>query len=111
MSNDEFPIVEEFDDMQGYVWENISGSRITDFADWHFQMDAILQFHNFELKYNEIISLTDNHSLIDNQKLTVTRDLKGAKEIRRIYYTKVATYYLGITAVFLFPIILVWISI
>ncbi len=71
---------------------------------------VIVELQQFEEKYNEIISLSDNHSRIDYQKLVIDRKLVGHEEIRRSYFSKVVFNYLAIVTAFMLPILLIFIS-
>ncbi len=71
---------------------------------------VIVELQQFEEKYNEIISLSDNHSRIDYQKLVIDRKLVGHEEIRISYFSKVVFNYLAIVTAFMLPILLIFIS-
>lgn len=64
----------------------------------------ISELHSLEKKYNEILSLTDNHSFKDHQKVVIDRKLKEYEIYKKSYYGKVIIKYSLIIMVFILPI-------
>jgi len=75
------------------------------------QQHLIDEFYKCEKKYNEIISLTDNHSIIDHSKLMIDRKLPGSNELRAKYYSRVVIKYVMVFIIFAVPAVLLLIFI
>lgn len=71
--------------------------------------EVIEEFYLLEKKYIDILSLTDNHNNIDFERLTIVRKLKGINHgMQYKYYIKLIFKWLFIGALFIFPIILIF---
>lgn len=73
------------------------------------ETQIIDEFHKLEKKYLNILSLTDNHSNIDYQKVIISRELHGLNELFRAKYTLkkfLKWFYIG--CMFIVPILLLF---
>ena len=64
------------------------------------------RFYLLQKKYNEILTLTDNHEQSDSEKIIIDRKIAGYEQIEKKYNTRKKIIFYSVLLLFLIPILL-----